>query len=228
METGTEVYEEGLFTLPELSLEVPPAIMAEKVKKAVGDLLSEGKFPVILGGEHSVTPPAVEAFASKYDKLSVLQFDAHADLRDEYMGSRFNHACTGARLAGICSLVQAGIRSMSKEEKDHPRVKRFFSARDIISGDTSPADISGELSENVYVTIDLDVLDPSVMPSTGTPEPGGLDWYLLTSILKAVASEHKVVGFDVVELCPSPHNRAPDFTAAKLVYKFLSYIYSNM
>ncbi|MEE9614324.1 MAG: agmatinase family protein, partial [Thermodesulfobacteriota bacterium] len=183
---------------------------------------------VLLGGEHSVTVGLTLALKEKYPALSVLQLDAHADLRDSYEGSPFNHACAGRRIQELCPLVQVGIRSMSGEEarfmgSEAGAGVRTFYAADVTGG--IPADeVVAALSDEVFITIDLDVLDPSIMPATGTPEPGGLGWYQVTGLLREVARKKKVVGFDVVELSPMEGNVAPDFLAARLTYKLMGYI----
>ena len=155
--------------------------------------------------------------------MTVLQLDAHADLRDEYDGSKFNHACVMARIKELCPAVQVGIRSMDISEKESIDPDKTFFAKDIVDTADWIQNVISLLSDNVYVTIDLDVFDPSIVPSTGTPEPGGLGWYEVLSLLKNLSSAKNIVGFDVVELCPNENNKAPDFLAAKLIYKFLSY-----
>ncbi|MFH1837228.1 MAG: agmatinase [Candidatus Omnitrophota bacterium] len=226
IETDSEVYKNGIYTCPILKTDHSPEKMTDEVRDNVLKLVNAGKFTVLLGGEHSVSIGSVKAHLDKYRDISVLQLDAHTDLRDEYHGSRYNHACTGARIKEMCPIVQAGIRSMDIEEKDKNIRDNIFFARDIVKNGDCADSILDRLSDNIYVTIDLDVLDPSIMPSTGTPEPGGLDWYEITGLLKKVAEKKNVVGFDMVELCPNKYNKAPDFLAAKLIYKFLSYIYS--
>jgi agmatinase len=228
IETGMELSKEGIFVCPPVEADMPPEEMARRVEESVSKLLKEGKFVVVLGGEHSVSIGAIKAHSLKFKGLSVLQLDAHADLREEYEGSRFNHACVTARVKEDVPVVQAGIRSMSAEEKGKIDKDSVFYARDIITGGGGwIEDVTDKLSENVYVTIDLDVFDPSVMPSTGTPQPGGLDWYAVTGLLREVSAKKNIVGFDVVELCPMEGNKAPDLLAAKLVYKLLCYIFAR-
>jgi len=181
----------------------------------------------MLGGNHSITPGAVQGIKEYFSDLSVLQLDAHADLKESYNGSPFNHACVMARVKEICPAVQVGIRSLGMEEYEKLDRSRVFFARDIVFRNDWIDNVVELLSSHVYVTIDLDVFDPSIMPSTGTPEPGGLDWYQIVGLLKQVAKERHIVGFDVVELMPNKYNKAPDFIGAKLVYKFLSYIFAN-
>ncbi|MFH1553039.1 MAG: agmatinase [Candidatus Omnitrophota bacterium] len=225
IETDSEVHKKGIYTCAPLEIDSPPEEMIARVEREVLKLVDEGKFVVTLGGEHSVSIAPVKAHKRKFNDLCVLQLDAHADLRDEYEESRYNHACIAARIKEVCPIVQVGTRSMCLEEKGKVEAENVFFAKDIVTSDVWVEGVISRLSPNVYVTIDLDVFDPAIMPSTGTPEPGGLLWYQVTNLLKAVAERKKVVGFDVMELCPNPANKAPDFTAAKLVYKFLSYIF---
>jgi agmatinase len=225
IETDLEVYREGIYTCRGLAAGSSPEEMVRRVENKVLKLLDSDKFVVTLGGEHSVSIGSIKAHAAKFKDLCVLQLDAHSDLRDEYEGSRYNHACVAARVRETCSIVQAGIRSMRVEDRTIMARQDVFFAKDIVAEDGWIDSIIERLSDNVYVTVDLDVFDPSIVPSTGTPVPGGLDWYQVTGLLRAVAEQKKVAGFDVVELCPNPADKAPDLLAAKLVYKFLSYIY---
>jgi agmatinase len=185
--------------------------------------ICDEKFVVLIGGEHSVSIGSVKAHLKDGADITVLQLDAHADLRDEYNGSKYNHACVMARIKEMCPIVQVGIRSMDSSEKQRLEKENVIFARDIYHHNGWLERAVSKLSDNVYVTIDLDVFDPSIMPSTGTPEPGGLSWYDVLTLLKAVAQRKNVVGFDVTELCPDERNKAPDFVAAKLIYKLLSY-----
>ncbi|MBR9700191.1 agmatinase family protein, partial [Candidatus Woesearchaeota archaeon] len=176
-----------------------------------------------LGGEHSVSNGTIQAHAEKFDDLSVLQIDAHSDLRPEYLGSKFNHACVMSRAKEHCPIVQVGIRSMDVIEKEFMDKDKVFFMKDIHDNTGWIDKAIGKLSKNVYITFDLDAFDSSLMPATGTPEPGGLFWRDIMPFLKKVFAEKNVVGFDVVELSPHKENHAPDFLAAKLVYKMLSY-----
>jgi len=223
IETDSEVYRRGILTGEPVERDIFPVDMVQVVKQKVQKHIDHNRFPVVIGGEHSVSIGAVQAHADNHKSLSVLQLDAHADLRDEYEGSIYNHACVMARVKELCPIVQVGIRSMSNEEKETLDRSGVFFACDIHNETGWIADVVAKLSDKVYVTIDLDVFDPSIMPSTGTPEPGGLSWYPVLSLLKAVFADRNVVGFDVVELCPNSRNKAPDFLAAKLIYKMLSY-----
>jgi agmatinase len=223
IETGSEVYRQGIFTAPPVTEKRTPEAMVAAVAERVAGYLGREKFVVTLGGEHSVSVGSIQAHAARYPRLSVLQLDAHADLREDYAGSRFNHACVMARVREICPIVQVGIRSMDRAELAGVPSGSVFWAHDI-AGRRDWIDLAAQrLSADCYITIDLDVFDPSQMPSTGTPEPGGLLWYDVTRLLSAVSRRCRIVGFDVVELCPNAQNRAPDFLAAKLIYKLLSY-----
>ncbi len=227
IETDSEVYRRGIATRPALDGSGSPEAMADRVRAEIGGLLDAGRLPVLLGGEHSVTIGAVQAAAARIPGLSVLQLDAHTDLRPAYEGSPYNHACVMARVREIAPFVQVGIRSMDIEEKPFLPEGRVFFAERIQEGSAWMDAALAALSDTVYITIDLDVFDPSLMPSTGTPEPGGLGWYTVLTLLRRVCASRRVAAFDVVELCPSGSNRGPDFLAAKLAYKMLSYIYES-
>ena len=192
-------------------------------------LLEDEKFTVALGGEHSLTPPLVSATAKKFKDLSVLQIDAHADLRDEYQGNPASHACAMRRVVEICPAVQVGVRSLSVEEAQaipHLRTKVYW-AKDIVRAPVKSwiAKVLEDLSAACLPDCELDGFDPAFVSATGTPEPGGLDWYQVTSLIRAVADHKKIVAMDVVELSPRPGDHASDFLAAKLIYKSLGYIF---
>ena len=225
IETDSEVFRQGIFTDSPIKEFNEPEQMVKVVRRRVETLLKKEKFPVVLGGEHSVSIGAIEAVADRYDNLTVLQLDAHSDLRDEYEGSRYNHACVMARAKEQCPIVQVGIRSMDTCEKANMDSGRVFFAHDICDGQNrSWVDrVVGLLSENVYLTIDLDAFDPSIMPATGTPEPGGMGWYDVMALIKAVCQRKNLVGFDIVELCPRENLWGSDFLAGKLLYKILTY-----
>ena len=227
IETDSQVVLHGIYTDKPVEDFDSPEEMSAAVEKAVSAWLEKGKFPVLIGGEHSVSIGSIQAHADLHEDLTVLQLDAHTDLRDEYEGSKFNHACVMARAREKCPIVQVGIRSMDAAERGTIEPDSIFFARDIYNNRIWIDRTVAALSENVYITIDLDVFDPAIMPSTGTPEPGGLGWYDVNALLKAVSAQRKVVGFDVVELCPSEHNKAPDFLAAKLIYKLLSCVFKD-
>jgi agmatinase len=223
IESDSEPYKIGIFTDKTVEEKSSPENMVEAVRKRVEGHIEKGKFTVVIGGEHSVSIGTIKAHIGKNSNVTVLQLDAHSDLRDEYHGSKCNHACVMARAREIAPIVQVGIRSMDISEKKFTDKKSIFFAEDIYRQKGWIAKVISRLPGKVYITIDLDVFDPSIMPSTGTPEPGGLMWYDVLELMKAVFGKKEVVGFDVVELCPSDYNKAPNFLAAKLIYKLLSY-----
>ncbi len=228
IETDSEVFLKGIFTDEAVLEKSSPDNMVESVYRRVVHHLDEKKFIVTLGGEHSVSIGAVKAFNEKIPGLCVLQIDAHTDLRPEYEGSPFNHACVMARVREWCPYVQVGIRSMDTVEKPYIIKDRIFYAKDIAGAAPGWMDeVLEKLDNNVYLTIDLDGLDPSIMSSTGTPEPGGLAYYEVLGLIRKVIMKKNLVGMDVVELCPSGSNRAPDFLASKLIYQILSLKYSK-
>ncbi len=197
--------------------------MIEKSRGKAAEILNDGKFVVALGGEHTVSLGVIWACHERYPGMSVLHLDAHADTRDTYQGDKYSHACVMARVRELTEeIVSVGIRSMDASEVEGVDRSRVFFAHDIQRHEGWVDEVAEKLSDEVYVTIDLDVFDSGIMPSTGTPEPGGLGWYQVLELLKAVAGQKTIVGFDVVELCPSD-NKAPDFLAAKLIYTLLSY-----
>ncbi len=222
IETGTEPYRRGILTDPPVSEGSTPEAMARAVEERVAGHLEAGRLPVVLGGEHSVAIGAMRAVAARYGRVSFLQLDAHADLRPEYEGSRYNHACVMARARELGPIVQVGIRSMDISEKEGLDPRRVFYAERLQGRRGWARQVARRLTARVYLTVDLDVLDPAFLPSTGTPEPGGLGWYQLLELAALVCRRRELVGFDVVELAPSGA-RAPDFLAAKLVYKLLAY-----
>lgn len=229
IETDSEPWRLGIVTLEPLVHTGGPGQLAIRVARRIEDQLTAGRLPVVLGGEHSVSIGAMRAAAARHDDLSILQLDAHADTREEYEGSRHSHACVMARARELGSIVQVGIRSVDATEITALDRDRVFWARDIhASPDDSWMDAVVErLTASCWVTIDLDAFDPSIVPATGTPEPGGLSWYQVTDLLSRVAASRQVVGFDVVELAPRPGQHASEFLAAKLVYRFLAMILRN-
>jgi agmatinase len=230
-ELNQETFRMGIHTMEPLAIQdLSSEDMVDKVYAQTLELLKANKFPVMLGGEHTVSVGAVKAFKEVYPNVSVLQLDAHYDLRDVYFGSKLNHGCVARRILEMCPVVQVGTRSLSKEEKEYlsaganGRVKSI-STYDILEMPLWKDVVSNSLSESVYITIDLDVFDPALVPATGTPEPGGFGWYETLSLLREVTKDKKVVGFDVVELCPIKGSIASDFLAAKLIYRLLGYIF---
>ena len=225
-ETGTDVHRIGIFTLPDMDF--PFATLEEviqKIRRVASELVARNKFPFVLGGEHSITAPVVAALAAKHPGLSVLQIDAHADLRDSFMGTPHNHACAMRRVLEYARATQVGIRSLSSEEAAAAPTlpTEIFYDFNMRQDEQWIERVVDSLGETVYITIDCDGLDPAIMPAVGTPEPGGLAWYELLALLRRVIESRRVVGCDLVELCPIPGNIAPNFLCAKLIYKILSY-----
>ena len=229
-EVGADVHGIGMFTLPEMELpfgELEP-LMAE-IQRVAAEVLAHDKFLVTIGGEHSITPPLVAAAAAKYRGLHVLQIDAHADLRATYMGTPHNHACAMFGSLKHASLTQVGIRSMSTEEA--AAVAGFnttvFYDHNMRRDPDWITKVVASLGDPVYITIDVDGMDPAIMPATGTPEPGGLSWYEILALLRATIASRNVVACDVVELSPIPGMHAPNFLCAKLIYKILTYKFAG-
>jgi agmatinase len=225
-EMRVDVHGVGIFTLPEMELPFGEmAAVVDEVERVAYEIVGRDKFLVTLGGEHSITPPLVSAVSRKYSELSVLQIDAHADMRDAYMGTPHNHACAMRRSLEHARLTQVGIRSLSTEEAEVlPRLNtQVFYDFDMRRDPKWIDAVVESLGPNVYVTIDVDGLDPSIMPATGTPEPGGLSWQEITALLRATAQRRTIVSADVVELSPIPGLVAPSFLCARLLYKLLTY-----
>jgi agmatinase len=229
-EMNIDVHGAGIFTLPEMELPFDDMgeMMAE-IRRVVAEIVRHDKFPFVLGGEHSITSPVVAALAAKYPGLSVLQIDAHADLRDNYMGTRFNHACAMRRVMEFARCTQVGIRSLSTDEaKAVPTLPtEIFFDVNMRKDANWIQQVVDSLSEIVYITIDCDGMDPAIMPAVGTPEPGGLSWPEMLELLRSVITKRRVVGCDLVELCPIPGMVAPNFLCAKLIYKILTYQFSK-
>ena len=229
-ETDAEVYKVGIHTLPEFQARKTPDLMMADLYSYTKDLLALDKFICMIGGEHSVSAPIIQAHNEKYENLSVLQIDAHADLRDTYDGTPHSHASIMARVVKDMQIpsVQVGIRSISGDEarslkEDLPT--RIFWARDIVGKTDWIDEAIDSLTENVYLTIDIDGLDPSIVPTTGTPEPGGLGWYETLSLIRSLAEKKRVVGMDLVEYSYVENYDSPAFLCAKLIYKSLAYIF---
>jgi agmatinase len=227
VETANEAHKAGICTVEPILEKSSPESLVNAVYTKTLSLLRDNKFSVIIGGNHTVSIGAVKAFSEYFESLSVLQLDAHSDLRQEYDGSKYNHACTMARVKECAQLVQVGIRSMSAEELPFVDKSRIFYSHELYYNKKLYSEAIDKLTCNVYLTIDLDVFDPSVMPSTGTPEPGGPDYFEIIHFLRDVIRKKNVVGFDVVELCPSSANKTPDFIAAKIIYQLLSYKFAD-
>lgn len=228
LELDREIHRIGIHTLNFVQPAMGgPSYMVDRVRAAYREMLDRDKFVAMLGGEHSITLGAVQALLARYPSLTVLQLDAHADLRDSYLGTGFSHACIMRRLQEVCPIVQVGIRSFSQEERDfisREKLKPFYMhemrpiqkyVKSILSG----------LGDKVYITVDLDVFDISQMAAVGTPEPGGMYWDEALTVLKAAAEAKKIVGFDLVELCPGQGHASCAFMAAKLAYKLIGYCF---
>lgn len=223
IETDTEVYKQGIYLANAVTEKSSPEAMVNAVHEVIKSNIKRNKFVTMFGGEHSVSIGAIRAFNECYQNLTVLQIDAHADLRKEYEGTPYNHACALYEANETTHLVQVGIRSMDSSEKSVMNIDNVFFAHEMAVDSYWMDNVIELLGDTVYITFDLDALDPSIMPSTGTPEPGGLFWYETLEFLKKVFEQKNVVGFDLVELCPNETDPSSDFLAAKLYYKMLSY-----
>jgi len=226
IETDSEVYKMGIHLLQEAPDFATPEEMFRYTYSNTKQLLKKNKFLTFFGGEHSISIGIIKAFYEAFKDLTVLQIDAHADLRPVYDGTPYNHACAVYDASQHCNLIQVGIRSMDVAEKAHMNFNQTYFAHDILHQSFAWMDqVINQMTDNVYVTVDLDAFDSSIMPATGTPEPGGMDWHTITSLLKHTFREKNVVGFDIVELAPIEGMNAPQYLAAKLYYKMLSYKY---
>ena len=222
IETDSVPYENGVYLADAETENSSPEAMCDAVYQTTQNYLSQGKLVTLFGGEHSISIGAIKAFYEKFEDLTVLQIDAHSDLRQEYHGSKCNHACALADAQKNTNLIQVGIRSMDTVELPYMDKNKVFFAHDIQTNPNWVDDVLALCTKNVYITIDLDAFDPSIMPSTGTPEPGGLTWYQVMGLLKKVFHNCDVKGFDLNELCPNPNAKASDFLAAKLYYRMLA------
>lgn len=227
IETDSEVYKHGIHLVDEIADFDSPEDMYIKTYNRAKELVNTNKFPTFFGGEHSISIGIIEAFAETYKNLTVLQIDAHADLRPSYNDTPYNHACAMYQASLNSNLIQVGIRSMDSSEKQHMNTKNVFFAHDIHGKQDWMKRSLDLMTDDVYVTLDLDAFDPAIMPATGTPEPGGLDYYTVINYLQSVFTKKNVVGFDIVELAPIEGMTAPQFLVAKLYYKMLSYKFQN-
>lgn len=223
IETDTEVYKQGVFLADPITENSSPEKVVNEVHQITKKYIKKNKFVTAFGGEHSISIGSIRAFHECFDSLTVLQIDAHADLRESYQGSKCNHACALYEASQTTNLIQVGIRSMDTIETTVIDRDKTYFAHEMAEDDNWMDSAIDQMTDNVYITFDLDALDPSIMPSTGTPEPGGLLWYETLEFLKQVFEEKNVVGFDIVELCPNPKEKSSDFLAAKLYYKMLTY-----
>lgn len=227
IETDSEVYKEGVYLADAVTENSSPEAMVEAVHATTKKYINKNKFVTLFGGEHSISIGTIRAFNECFNNLTVLHIDAHADLRKEYEGSSCNHACAVYEANQTTNLVQVGIRSMDISEKSSMNMDKVFFAHDMAMNEYWIDEVIDQLTGNVFITFDLDAIDPSLLPSTGTPEPGGLFYYETLEFLKKVFTERNVVGFDIVELCPNENEKSSDFLAAKLYYKMLSYKFSS-
>jgi agmatinase len=223
IETNSEAYEQGIYLANAVTENSSPESMVNAVHKITKNYIKRNKFVTLFGGEHSISIGSIRAFNECFDNLTVLHIDAHADLRESYEGTKYNHACALNEASQTTNLIQVGIRSMDAIEKTFMDDEKTFLAHDMVNDEYWMDEVINLMTDNVFITFDLDALDPSIMPSTGTPEPGGLFWYETLDFLKQVFKEKNIVGFDIVELCPNNSDRSADFLAAKLYYKMLSY-----
>lgn len=228
-EVGGETAQIGIHTLPAIDADREADVMMPALFEETQRLLKLNKFICMLGGEHSISAPVIKAHKDKYPKMSVLQIDAHADLRDQYDGTPHSHASIMRRVVEFCPAVQVGIRSLSSEEaRVIPNLPtKVFYAKDIVGRTDWIDEAVDSLTEDVYLTIDVDGFDPSLIPTTGTPEPGGLMWYDVVWLIKKTAEKRRIVGMDVTELSTAPGNNSPSFLTAKLIYKTLGYIFAD-
>ncbi len=223
IETESEVYRQGIHLAEAITENTSPEAMVNAVHKTTKEYIKRNKFVTLFGGEHSISIGSIRAFNECFDNLTVLHIDAHADLRESYDGTAYNHACAVHEASQNTNLVQVGIRSMDAIEKTFMDAEKTFFAHDMVTDEYWMDKVIEAMSDTVFITFDLDAFDPSIMPSTGTPEPGGLLWYETLDFLKQVFEEKNVVGFDIVELCPNKVDKSSDFLAAKLYYKMLGY-----
>lgn len=227
IETDSEVYKNGIYLGAPVTLNATPEAMADAVHQETKKYIKKNKFVTIIGGEHSISVGTIRAFNEVYQNLTVLHIDAHADLRQSYEGSTCNHACALYEASQNTNLIQVGIRSMDEQEKSVMDFDKTYFAHEMTTDDSWMDSAIDQMTDNVFITFDLDAFDPSILPSTGTPEPGGLFWYETLEFLNEVFKEKNVVGFDIVELCPNGNEKSSDFLAAKLYYKMLSYKFKN-
>ena len=227
IETDSEVYKQGIHLTEPITENSSPEAMVNEVHNITKDFIKRNKFVTLFGGEHSISIGSIRAFNECFDNLTVLQIDAHADLRESYEGTKYNHACAVYEASQTTNLVQVGIRSMDVIEKTVMDEEKTFFAHDMVADEYWSDKVIEAMTDNVFITLDLDAFDPSIMPSTVTPEPGGLLWYETLEFLKQVFEDKNVVGFDIVELCPNKNDKSSDFLAAKLYYKMLSYKFAG-
>jgi agmatinase len=217
-----ETVEDGIHCLRPIYPRISPERLAGQLEKVTANILRDGKTPALIGGEHSISLGPIRAVREKYPHLGVLHLDAHGDLRDEYEGTAYGHGCIMRRVLEICPVTQVGVRSLSREEADlieeNPRIRTYFAHQG------HPRGLLSHLPRVVYLSIDMDVFDPSLVPGVGTPEPGGLRWEEVVDLVAAVTRRRPVVAFDVVETRPIPGSVVSEFVAARLIYRIMGHI----
>jgi agmatinase len=223
IETDSEVYRRGVWLAPAVTEDSSPEAMVDAVHQTTLKHIKAGKFVTLFGGEHSISIGTMRAFREAFGDITVVQIDAHADLRPEYLGTPCNHACAVYESSVHSNLIQVGIRSMDVSEKEHMDLSKTYFAHNIVGKTDWMQKSIDQMGDKVVITIDLDAFDPSFMPSTGTPEPGGLGFYEVMDYLRMIFKQRNVIGFDIVELAANPDEKSSDFVAAKLYYKMLSY-----
>ncbi len=227
IETDSEVYGQGVHIIDPILEDSSPEAVFKSVYKNTQKLLKTDKFLTFFGGEHSISIGIIKAFYEAHPDITILQLDAHTDLRPEYHGSPYNHACAVYDASQNANLIQVGIRSMDSGELKYLDRNKCYFAEDMFGQTDWMEDSLDKMTDKIYITLDLDVFDPSIMPATGTPEPGGMSWNTMIQYLKKVFQHKNVLGFDIVELAPIKGLTAPQFLAAKLYYKMLSYKFAN-
>lgn len=227
IETNSEVYKKGVHIIDPILEDSSPKAVFKAIYKNTKQLLKTDKFLTFFGGEHSISIGIIKAFYEAHPDITILQLDAHTDLRPEYHGSPYNHACAVYDASKNANLIQVGIRSMDSSELPHLNRDKCYFAEEMFGSTAWMEDSLSKITDNVYITLDLDVFDPSIMPSTGTPEPGGMQWNTMIQYLRKIFVQKNVLGFDIVELAPIDGLNGPDFLAAKLYYKMLSYKFAN-
>ena len=223
IETDSEVYQQGIAIVPAIREVSSPKAVFQAVYKSTKTLLKTNKFLTFFGGEHAISIGIIKAFYEKYPNITILHLDAHSDLRPTYLGTPYNHACAVHDAVQHTNVIHVGIRSMDRSEKQYLNREKCFFAYEMANQTDWMEQSIQLMTDKVYITLDLDVFDPSIMPATGTPEPGGMTWYTMMTYLKKVFAAKTILGFDIVELAPIEGLKAPNFLAAKLYYKMLSY-----
>ena len=223
IETDSEVYRKGIHILPSIKESKSPEAVFKACYESAQEVIKMGKFPTFFGGEHSISIGIIKAFYEAIPDITIVQLDAHTDLRPEYLGTPYNHACALYDASRHANLIQVGIRSMDSGELPYLNREKCYFMQDIDGREDWMDRAVSQMTDKVYITFDLDGLDPAIIPGTGTPEPGGLQWYPTLKFLKKIFTEREVVGFDLVELAPLDSDRRSEFLASKLYYKMLSY-----